>query len=594
MIKYYLAISLYFVTPAISAQEADTLYVPQDFQSVQQAIDAANDGDVIHLSEGTYSPGQTLVIDHKSIVIEGCCDPEDVILSGGNSHRVLNVFGTLEHHVQVRNLTLSLGRPGADGHASALRVYDCNATFQDLVIEQNGGGTGNTVAFGSGRNTTLFERCIVRNNSVENYAGLRSATARNCILHHNNGWNNTGVLADCESINCTVFANGGGAGNPWTSSGLSGGTARNCIFWNNSAQAAYNPESVFYSLNSGYSGEGNINGNPMFVNSDAGDFSLLQTSPAIDAGDPNPDFNDSDGSRNDMGAIAFGVDFYVQHGCMDPLSCNYDPYAEEDDGSCLPHDASTGCIDPSACNFNAFALCGDDSCIYPPFNLSNCNEGEATCGPGTVWDSVSQLCVVAMPADTDFDGCVKLNDLLNLLSEYGNCDLGFMLEGCTDPEAENWEEDANHDDGSCIYSFAPSELDELVFECYLDFTGPSSCTTPELTPGAYYLEFSGTWCGGSCWNNNTTDSAYNINHPYAEDPAIPAPVCHFTWNEYCPQDDVSCDSFRPTPDVYNPAHVYFYPFTSQGGAETIYGVSDECCWWDNSGGLNLRVFRAVN
>lgn len=573
------------------SQEADTLYVPQQTSSLQEAIGLVSDGGVIVLGEGTYEHGQTFVVDHKSITIQGCCSAEDVVLSGSNSHRVLDIFGDENHAVVVQNLTIAFGRPGADDHASALKVHDCQATFSQVIIENNGGGTGNTVAFGSGRETTLFERCIVRNNSVENYAGLRSATATKCILHGNGGWNNTGVLLDCESYNCSVYGNGGGAGNPWTSSGLSGGVARNCIFWNNSAQSAYNPESVEYCLNSGHAGEGNIEGNPLFVDPNIGEFGLIPASPAVDAGDPNPIFNDADGSRNDMGAIALNEDFYVMAGCTDPLSCNYNADVEEDDGSCLPYDALVGCMDESACNFNVNALCADDSCIYPPFNLSNCDEGEATCGPGTMWDSTSQLCVVANPADTDFDGCVQLNDLLDLLSAYGSCGFDFIVEGCTDPEAENWQEDANQDDGSCTYPFAPSESDELVFEHYLDFTGPSSCTTPELSPGEYYLEFSGTWCGGSCWNNNTTDAAYNINHPYAEDPTIPVPVCHFTWNEYCPQDDNSCASYRPTPDVYNPEHVYYYPFTSQGGSETIYGVSDECCWGDNSGGLNLRVFK---
>jgi len=243
-----------------------------------------------------------------------------------------------------------------------------------------------------------------------------------------------------------------------------------------------------------------------------------------------------------------------------------------------------GCTDAAACNFSEEANVDDGSCIA-------CSVFAARCGEGTIWDDNTLTCVVANPADTDFDGCVQLNDLLDLLSAYGSCGFDFIVEGCTDPEAENWQEDANQDDGSCTYPFAPSESDELVFEYYLDFTGPSSCTTPELSPGEYYLEFSGTWCGGSCWNNNTTDAAYNINHPYAEDPTIPVPVCHFTWNEYCPQDDNNCASYRPTPDVYNPEHVYYYPFTSQGGSEAIYGVSDECCWGDNSGGLNLRVFK---
>ena len=43
------------------------------------------------------------------------------------------------------------------------------------------------------------------------------------------------------------------------------------------------------------------------------------------------------------------------------------------------------------------------------------------CGQGTTWDEASQTCVVANPSDTDFDGCVGMTDLLNLLSSFGTC-----------------------------------------------------------------------------------------------------------------------------------------------------------------------------
>ena len=45
----------------------------------------------------------------------------------------------------------------------------------------------------------------------------------------------------------------------------------------------------------------------------------------------------------------------------------------------------------------------------------------AGCGPGTVVDADTGLCVVENPADINFDGCVQLEDLLDLLSAYGLC-----------------------------------------------------------------------------------------------------------------------------------------------------------------------------
>lgn len=43
------------------------------------------------------------------------------------------------------------------------------------------------------------------------------------------------------------------------------------------------------------------------------------------------------------------------------------------------------------------------------------------CLDGTVWDDELQGCIVANPSDSNFDGCVQLTDLLDLLSVYGRC-----------------------------------------------------------------------------------------------------------------------------------------------------------------------------
>ena len=45
----------------------------------------------------------------------------------------------------------------------------------------------------------------------------------------------------------------------------------------------------------------------------------------------------------------------------------------------------------------------------------------APCGGGTVWDPVNEECIIAVPTDSDFDGCVTPSDLLNLLATFGTC-----------------------------------------------------------------------------------------------------------------------------------------------------------------------------
>jgi len=52
-------------------------------------------------------------------------------------------------------------------------------------------------------------------------------------------------------------------------------------------------------------GDGNINVYPDFVDTSSANFHLLNTSPCIDAGNPDSSYNDSDNSLNDMGAYEY-------------------------------------------------------------------------------------------------------------------------------------------------------------------------------------------------------------------------------------------------------------------------------------------------
>ena len=95
---------------------------------------------------------------------------------------------------------------------------------------------------------------------------------------------------------------------------------------------------------------------------------------------------ESAGGQRTPTLIKVVVDLFVIPGCTDPEACNYEPTATDDDGSCL-----------------------------------DCTLFADRCGEGTVWDDESQTCVVANPSDTDFDGCVSMTDLLDLLTVFGTC-----------------------------------------------------------------------------------------------------------------------------------------------------------------------------
>ncbi len=121
---------------------------------------------------------------------------------------------------------------------------------------------------------------------------------------------------------------------------------------------------------------------------------------------------------------------------------------EERSNSCQPFCVSAtydvtitfeGCTDDYACNYSSEATINDGSCDYSCCpGPGCCGEGTlwdstlghcvtvsalcaASCGEGTIWDPISEECIIAIPADLNFDGCVTVNDLLLLLAVHSTC-----------------------------------------------------------------------------------------------------------------------------------------------------------------------------
>ena len=88
---------------------------------------------------------------------------------------------------------------------------------------------------------------------------------------------------------------------------------------------------------------------------------------------------------------------------------------------------SEGCTDSYACNFSTEAECDDGSCDY------SCCPGPGCCTEGMYWDWELSGCYNINPADINLDGCVQLNDLLDLLSAYGDCGAEESTWQCGEP-----------------------------------------------------------------------------------------------------------------------------------------------------------------
>jgi hypothetical protein len=200
----------------------------------------------------------------------------------------------------------------ASSCGGACAYFSSNVTFVDCEF------SGNTAAFAGGgalvdtQSIGTFTNCLFADNHTNTSGGGLWV----------NG-NSQANIVNSTFVNNTAVSQGGGLRL------ISGGSAvvRNSILWSNSptqiaVAGSAGPLSVAFSnVQGGWTGVGNINADPQFINASKGNFRLNAASPSIDSGsnvavplgvmtdlDGNPRFvdGDCDGSATvDMGAYEF-------------------------------------------------------------------------------------------------------------------------------------------------------------------------------------------------------------------------------------------------------------------------------------------------
>lgn len=249
-----------------------------------------------------------------------------------------NTSPTIEHCL-IRTNSAG-GGGGIYAKESTPRVVDCR--IYDNDSEFRGGGIychmasmliedciikGNASAFGGGINcndcSPTIRNCTVTENYVT-YAGggflvgVSDPIISNCLIIENNGGQSGGGFSFVQSSpviqNCTIADNVVSAGGAAAYFSDASPTFVNCILWNPHASEfevdSGSPTAKFCDIMGGYSGEGNMDTDPLFVDAANDDYHLGEDSPCVDSGtaDGSPDTDFEGDARPQGDGIDIGAD----------------------------------------------------------------------------------------------------------------------------------------------------------------------------------------------------------------------------------------------------------------------------------------------
>jgi parallel beta-helix repeat protein len=327
-----------------NSASARILRVPNQYLSIQDAVNASNPGDIIVVASGLHKLfTKNITIKNMSLTLKSEAGPEKTIIQGRGDAPVIKLVQYSQAVIDGFTITSIKDEDTVPLEGGGIHCAPSSApTIVNNII------TGNHAVLGAGiycapRSSPTIANNIISKNSAVNFGGgifsFRSSPniTNNTIVENESASAGGGLFCqrDVPRITNNVIwknqsnAGGGYSGdrsfstivnNTFTENNaaygggiyFSGGAVRmvNLILWKNTDDlysarftAATRPEHS--NIGDGdFRGIGeNISADPLFVDPENGDFRLMAESPCIDTGSLDYAYDDPDGSRSDMGAF---------------------------------------------------------------------------------------------------------------------------------------------------------------------------------------------------------------------------------------------------------------------------------------------------
>ncbi len=257
---------------------AATLVVNQfngHYYTINDAYNDAVDHDTILIYPATYLESVSIL---KPITLKGL-DPNSTKIKSNSTTVTINSDSVFIEGVCIKGVSIGL-------RINTSTAYINNCIFEDsakgIYVDEKSSEINNCIFrnCNDGVNFRLNSNGIFSNNIIDNcsengiyLATVCCATRTIDVDFYNNIITNCDVAIRSYYINCTGYIN------------------YNCFYGNSNITSGsgitLDPENIFE--------------DPLLFDIQASNFYLQSSSPCIDTGNPNVQYNDYDGTRNDMG-----------------------------------------------------------------------------------------------------------------------------------------------------------------------------------------------------------------------------------------------------------------------------------------------------
>jgi hypothetical protein len=255
---------------------AATIHVPADQPTIQAGIDASTSGDTVLVSPGTYT--EHLAYPSHQVRVQSVSGAGQTTLHGWV------IIEESDSGSALQGFTIS-GMTGYD------LIYAGNETIRYFEIRNNVIANNNMqdIVRGGDDASLIIERNVFVESAINGNVAV--ATGSNCRFVNNTvygGWRGLAIYGANAVIENNIVVN-----------------VSNYAIWNPHPTSVVDYNDFWNNGSNNSPGLHGFSANPLFFNPGNLNFSLQPASPCIDTGDPNPAYNDPDGTRNDMGALVF-------------------------------------------------------------------------------------------------------------------------------------------------------------------------------------------------------------------------------------------------------------------------------------------------